>query len=305
MRNTIIDCILEQAKNNPNIILMTADLGYSVMEDFMLKLPHQFINTGIAEQNMIGVAAGLALSGKKVFVYTIAPFATMRCFEQIRVDLCYHNLDVTIIGVGGGFAYGTLGITHYALEDITIMKSLPNMKVFSPADPLEAKFIFNKALHIGGPSYIRLNRGGEDNILERNFDGVDIGDPLQIINKKSKKVIFATGNIVSEAYVATLSLLKKDCPVSLYSMPFIKPLNENEVLDILKDKQYVFSIEEHNVIGGLGSTIADIIAQNNINIELVKLGIQDKYFNLTGKQDYMRNAAGISAEAIEKIIKNY
>ena len=170
MRNTVINHILEAAKKDSSIILMTADLGYSVMEKFIEELPKQFINIGIAEQNMIGVAAGLALAGKKVFVYTIAPFATMRCFEQIRVDVCYQNLDVTIIGVGGGYAYGTLGTTHYALEDLAVMRALPNMKVMCPADPQEAALVANKAIQVGGPNYIRLNRGGEENIHNKPKD---------------------------------------------------------------------------------------------------------------------------------------
>jgi transketolase len=305
MRNTTINYILEAAKKDPNIVLMTADLGYSVMEKFMEELPKQFINTGIAEQNMIGVAAGLALSGKKVFVYTIAPFATMRCFEQIRVDVCYQNLDVTIVGVGGGFAYGTLGTTHYALEDISIMRSLPNMKVMCPADPNEAISVVEKALQMGGPSYIRLNRGGEVNIVGSiDQKSIVVGDPIGITEGKNNTgvAVFSCGNILSEAHKAVGMLNEKGKVVSLFSFPFVKPVNKEILIDIIKKHKTIFTVEEHTVIGGFGSMIAEIIAEEDLGVKLVRLGVEDKYFDFVGKQDYMRDAAGISAEKIEKLI---
>lgn len=305
MRNTTISCIFEEAKRNSNIILLTADLGYSVMEKLLLELPKQCINTGIAEQNMIGVAAGLALSGKKVFVYTIAPFATMRCFEQIRVDACYQNLDVTIIGVGGGFAYGTLGTTHYALEDIAIMRSLPNMKVFCPADSFEAELIAKKAIIDGGPSYIRLNRGGEQKIGNREANDCDIDSPGHLLGDNNIVVVIACGNIVEEAHRAVESVINNGRQVSLYSLPVIKPLNKDNIVQIIKGSKVVVTVEEHNIIGGLGSAIAEIIAESCSGPELVRLGVNDEYFTFIGKQDFMRDAAGISAEKIEKIIMQY
>lgn len=306
MRNTIIDVIFETAKKNKNVILMTADLGYSVMEKFIEELPNQFINTGIAEQNMVGLAAGLALSGKKVFIYTIAPFATMRCFEQIRVDICYHNLDVTIIGVGGGFAYGTLGNTHYALEDIAIMRSLPQMKIMCPSDPAEAKMVAELAVNIGGPSYIRLNRGGEQNILEVDYTQIKFGDPVCVHKQnKSNIAILVCGNILSEANQAVVDLAIEGISLELYSIPFIKPVNKNKILEILSDKKYIFTIEEHNIIGGLGSMIAEIMAESDCSAKLVRLGIPDKYFSFIGKQDFMRDCAGISVSKIKEIIKSY
>jgi transketolase len=306
MRNTIINVILEAARKNPDIILMTADLGYSVMEKFIEELPGQFINAGIAEQNMIGLAAGLALSGKKVFVYTIAPFATMRCFEQIRVDLCYHNLDVTVIGVGGGFAYGTLGNTHYALEDIAIMRSLPEMKVMCPSDPTEARMVAEFAMKLGGPSYIRLNRGGEQDISGVNLGDIRFGDPIRVCGQETGKIaLLVCGNILSEAYQAALDLLKEGVSLELYSVPFIKPVNADKILDILDNKDNIFTIEEHNIIGGLGSMIAEIMAESSCKARLVRLGIPDKYFSFIGKQDFMRDHAEISAAKIKETIRKY
>lgn len=307
MRNITINYIFEAAKKNPNIILMTADFGYSVMDKFIQELPKQFINVGIAEQNMIGLAAGLALSGKKVFVYTIVPFATMRCLEQIRVDVCYQNLDVTVIGVGGGYAYGTSGTTHYALEDLAIMRSLPNMKVMSPADINEAVLVVNKAIEIGGPGYIRLNRGGEINIADAvGYSNIEFGNPIKVIENKNDVAILSCGNILSEAYKASISLIEKGRNVSLFSFPFLKPVNRDAIIDIIKNYKIIFTVEEHNIIGGLGSLVAEIIAEENLNVRLVRLGVEDKYFDFIGKQGYMRDQAGISAQKIEqKIINNF
>lgn len=306
MRNTIINKIFSAAKQNSNIILITADLGYSVMEKFQEELPNQFINSGIAEQNMIGVAAGLALSGKKVFVYSIVPFAVMRCFEQIRVDICYQNLDVTIIGVGGGFAYGTLGVTHYGIEDIAIMRSLPNMKIMCPADPREASLIFEKIFKTGGPTYIRINRGGENEIYNKDETNLDISKPIKVLDNESEYSIFSCGNILDEAYKASINLLNRDKRISLYSCPSIKPFDKDEFLKITNKTKVIYTIEEHNIIGGLGSIIAEIIAEENLNIRLVRFGINDEYFKFIGKQDYMRDICGISSKRIEMVItKNY
>ncbi|MDD2757946.1 MAG: transketolase C-terminal domain-containing protein [Patescibacteria group bacterium] len=305
MRNTVVEYIIGEARKNQDIILITADLGYSVVEKFKMEFPDRFFNIGIAEQNMIGVAAGLALSGKKVFLYSIAPFAIMRCFEQIRVDLCYQNLDVTILGVGGGFAYGTSGTTHNAVEDLAIMRALPNMKVMCPADPNEAVQVIKKAVITGGPSYIRLNRGGEKNVISNlDYESIKLGDLVEIYkNKKNGGVaIFSCGSILSEAYRAASDLVERGENVALYSCPFLKPINREKIVDILRNRHSVITVEEHTILGGLGSTMAEIIAEENLNIKLVRLGVEDKYFNFIGTQDYMRDQAGLSAQKIEQKI---
>lgn len=306
MRNAIINRILEEAKKNPNIVLMTADLGYSVTDKFAAELPEQFYNTGIAEQNTIGVAAGLALSGKKVFVYSFATFATARCLEQIRVDVCYHNLDVTIIGASGGFASGTLGVTHYGLEDVADMRSLPCMKVMSPADPWEAKLAVEYALANGGPAYIRVNRSGEAEIMEIKPSPVDFSNPILIHESNDDLVIFSTGNVTSEACKAVKNMVdeQRNTP-ALYSVPLLKPLNVDKIIEIIKNKKVIFTVEEHSIIGGLGTAIAEIIAENMLPIRLVRLGTPDDYFDFIGKQDYMREASGISADKIKEVILRY
>ena len=208
MRNTVINTIHAAAKLNKNIMFLTADLGYSVIENFQKELPEQIINVGISEQNMIGVAAGLALSGKKVFVYSIAPFVTLRCLEQIKVDVCYQNLDVTIIGVGGGYAYGNLGVTHHSIEDLGVMRSLPNMKIVSPADSIEAGALAKAIISARGPFYIRLNHGKEPNIHQTKELKVKIGKGLVL--KEGKDVtLLAIGNIAGERWRRPKSWKKK------------------------------------------------------------------------------------------------
>ena len=158
MRTAFVNTLIELAEKDENIYLLTGDLGFSVLEGFIQKFPERFINCGVAEQNMMGVAAGLALSGKKPYVYSIIPFVTMRCFEQVRNDICYQNLDVKIVGVGSGLAYGFLGATHHAIEDIAILRVLPNMTILSPGDPTEARELTLKSYQTKNPTYLRLNK---------------------------------------------------------------------------------------------------------------------------------------------------
>jgi transketolase len=308
MRNTIINEICNVAENNPNIMLIIADLGYSSVEKFAEKFPDQFINTGIAEQNAMGIAAGLALAGKKIFIYSIIPFITMRCFEQIRVDVCYQNLDITIIGVGGGFAYGTLGVTHYGLEDISIMRTLPNMKIFCPSDPLEAKYIFQKVLNLGGPSYIRINRGGENNIYnkENNQSIIKGSQIIHVLgNKEDEIAVLVCGNILEEAKKAIDILLESNIKISLYSCPFVKPINKDELLKELKNKTLIFTVEENTIIGGFGSAIAEFITEENLSLRLIRMGIKDEYCKFIGRQDYMRDINNLSCDKIKENINKY
>jgi transketolase len=213
-------------------------------------------------------------------------------------------LDVTVIGVGGGFAYGTLGATHYALEDIAVMRALPGMKIMCPSDPAEAKMAAELAVKIGGPSYIRLNRGGEQNISGVDLSHVEFGDPIDVFGKgRSDTAVFACGNILSEARQAVSDLSKEGVLLELYSVPFIKPANRDKILKILEGKKNIFTVEEHNIIGGLGSLMAEIMAESNCGAKLVRLGVPDKYFDFIGRQDFMRDQAGISAAKIKETIK--
>ena len=302
MRNTVINTIFQQAQLNKDIIFITADLGYSVIENFQRELPEQFINVGIAEQNMIGLAAGLALAGKKVFVYSIVPFVTLRCLEQIKVDICYQNLDITIIGVGGGFAYGSLGVTHHAIEDLGVMRTLPNMKVVAPSDPEEAKKLITKLIDIGGPAYLRLNRGGEKNIIsEIEQQSFKFGEGRKI-RGGGEILILAIGAILENALTAVEKLAEQKIIVSLVSLPVLKPLNKEYLEKIVKEKKVLITLEEHNIIGGLGSAVAEFIAERGIEIKFKRLGVLDTYPSEIGRQDYLRELFNLSADKITEVI---
>jgi transketolase len=197
-------------------------------------------------------------------------------------------------------------VTHYGLEDVADMRSLPYMKVMSPADPWEAKLAAEYALENGGPAYIRVNRSGEADIMENKPAQVDFSNPILINEGNNGLVIFSTGNVTSEACKAVKSVAgTQSTAPTLYSVPLLKPLNVKNIIEIIKDKKVVITVEEHTIVGGLGTTIAEIIAENMLPIRLVRLGTPDAYFDFIGKQDYMRDAAGISADKIEKVILEY
>ncbi|MDD3262623.1 MAG: transketolase C-terminal domain-containing protein [Candidatus Absconditabacteria bacterium] len=301
MRNAVIDYIYEKAKDDKNIMLLVGDLGYSVIEQFQTDLPEQFINIGIAEQNMIGIAAGMALTGKKVFCFSIVPFLTMRAYEQIRIDVCSQNLDVNLIGVGGGFAYGSLGNTHYGIEDINVMKGLPNMKILAPADKIESNVCMDYLFANKGPFFVRLNRGGEPDVHTNLLTNINIEKGVEI-KKGTDICLFSTGIILGTVLKTAEILEKKGLSTQIISLPLIKPLSQDVVLNYLRDKKGVFTIEEHNVIGGLGDSIASIIAENNIDIKFKKIGIPDIFPSTVGNQDYMRTLVLLDEENLSKNI---
>lgn len=308
MRNSVVSKIYEYAKINKNVVFLTADLGYSVIEEFQSELPDQCVNMGISEQNMVGVAAGLALEGKKVFVYSIVPFATMRCFEQIRVDICYQNLDVTIIGIGGGFAYGTLGTTHHAIEDVGIMRTLPNMKIFAPADPYEAAVLMGRIFEAGGPSYVRLNRGGESCVFkeESKYRVVNIGR-ANVLRNGGDASILACGDIVKVALEAAERLSSEHrIEVQVVSVHTLKPIDVEYIKKIALEVNLIITLEEHNIIGGLGSAVSEILAEENTGAAFKRLGVQDVYPTVVGKQEFLRRVHNISVEdVINTVVKHY
>ena len=282
MRNTVINTIHAAAKLNKNIMFLTADLGYSVIENFQKELPEQIINVGISEQNMIGVAAGLALSGKKVFVYSIAPFVTLRCLEQIKVDVCYQNLDVTIIGVGGGYAYGNLGVTHHSIEDLGVMRSLPNMKIVSPADSIEAGALAKAIISARGPFYIRLNHGKEPNIHQTKELKVKIGKGLVL--KEGKDVtLLAIGNIAGEALAAAKILEEKGINAEVISLHTLKPLDEDLIGELAKKKSDFYHGRKQ-YFRRFGFGCGEQIAENNFKVKFKRFWRGDRYPEVVGRR---------------------
>jgi len=303
MRNTVINQLFEYTSKNPNVYLLTGDLWYSVVDEFALKLPNQFINVWIAEQNMIGIAVGLALTWKKVFCFSIIPFVTMRCYEQIRVDVCYQNVDVNLIWVWWWFAYGTAWSTHYGIEDINVMRWLPNMKILAPADKIEAKKCMKYILDNKGPFYMRLNKWGETDIHIDDLTEKDISKPIEV-QPGTEILIIVTGNILQSAKIIVENLKENWISVQLLSIPMIKPIGSKYILECVKWKKAVFTIEEHTIIGWLGSTIAEILAENKIGITFKRFGINDSFPVLVGDQEYMRDQNGLDKNIIiDNILK--
>lgn len=301
MRNSIILKIHEQMKINKSIYFLTGDLGYNLLEDIEKDFPDRFINVGIAEQNMMGMSAGLALSGKKVYVYSIIPFVTMRCFEQIRNDLCYHDADVTILGVGAGLSYGILSSTHFALEDVAILKSLPNMTIFSPADEKEALCGLDYFQNYHHPLYFRIGNKIEPIVFSNNYR-FTFGKGYEI-SKGESGVIFASGPILSEVKIALEKIRRLvNKKFTLISVPTIKPLNRKYVLQKCQNQNIIFTVEEHSVVNGLGSSVADIISQKKNTPPLFKLGTNDVFIDKIGNQKYLRKALKLDSDGISEFI---
>lgn len=303
MRNHLINKITELAGQNENMMLITADLGFSVIEKFKERFPNRYINVGIAEQSMAAIAAGLALEGNTVFIYSIGNFPTLRCIEQIRNDICYHNANVKILAVGSGFAYGTLGMTHHATEDLAIMRALPNMKVFTPCDSISAEAIAQAICKINGPCYVRLERGGEPEIFSKD-EKFEIGK-LKEIRKGYDIAVITIGTVINEAIKAADILREKNNYISVYSVYSLKPIDKEQILEIAKEYKYIITVEEHQITGGLGSTIAEIIAENNMNTKIIRLGLNDEFTSVVGNQEYLREIYKIDYKNIlNKIINN-
>lgn len=304
MRTAFITKLTEMARKDKDIYLITSDLGFSVFEEFQDEFPDRFINVGIAESAMIGIAAGLAMNGKRVYVYSIIPFVTMRCFEQIRVDLCYQNLNVNLVGVGGGLSYGQQGATHHAIEDISIMRSLPNMKVICPGDPFETENAIEQVVNMEGPSFIRLNKNREPRLYDEKNVEFKIGRSIKIFRGNEISII-TTGNMLEQSIDITKKLKDNGYSVNLISMHTIKPIDKKAIKECIDKTNYIFTIEEHNIIGGLASAVSEIIVENMTKLIVFKsFGIPDIYAYCSGSRDYFRKKYSIDTGSIyDNIIK--
>lgn len=303
MRDTFIKELEALAENDPKVILMTGDLGFGVFNSFIQKFPDQYINAGIAEPNMIGVATGMAMEEFKVFVYSIGNFATLRCVEQIRNDACYHKANVKIISVGGGFSYGALGISHHATEDIAILRSIPNITVLSPCTLWEAKEATRAIYSQEGTCYLRIDKSMGSEFLNTKED-FKIGHNRLLINGKDG-IIIATGGILKEAQTAIENLTGLGLNFGLISMHTIKPLDRQKLLEQLCNYKSIFTLEEHVLSGGLGSTIAEFLLANGLRPDnFYSFGLEDKFSSIVGSQEYLRKQYGLDAASVtDKILK--
>ena len=294
MRNRFSKILTDIAKKDEQLFLLVGDIGFNVFDDFIKSTPKQFLNAGVAESNMIGTAAGMAMNSIKPVVYTIIPFLLMRTFEQIRNDVCMHNLQVTLVGVGGGLSYDTLGPTHHAIEDIAIMRSLPNMQVLTPADPDEVEWLFPLALNHKGPTYFRLGKGGEKNLLlDEQKASRKPGSPHEII-KGERISIISCGPILSEALVVRDILNRNNINPAIVSIHSIKPFNKSEFIEKINDKDFIVTIEEHSIIGGLGDVVSDVLSGLQNSPIQIKFGIKDVFVKEVGSRDYQLETHGLS-----------
>lgn len=304
MRKHIINGILKKAELDDRIVLMVGDLGYNVVEEFRDRFPNRFFNCGIAESNMMSVATGMALEGDVVFVYSIGNFPTLRCLEQIRNCACYHNADVKIISVGGGFSYGTLGMTHHATEEIGILRTLPNIRIYAPADPYEADAVLEDMLINTGPCYVRLARG-KDRSLHDDIIRFPINQliPFREYSKDSYEVtILVTGPILEEAIKAESKLNEAGVYTRLFSVPTVKPIDELTIIRIASSSKYLVTMEEHSIFCGLGGAVSEILAETDHHSRLIRFGLKDVFSTEVGSRDYLRAYYEIDHMSVYKCI---
>jgi len=303
MRNDFVKQVKKEMEKNEDIFFLTADLGFNALEQIRDTFPDRFINVGIAEANMIGVASGLALTGKTVIAYSIASFLSMRAFEQIRVDACYHNLNVKLFGAGGGFNYAPHGVTHHTIEDLAIMRALPNMKIFNPAYSWEATEVTHATLTCDGPTYTRLGKAPATDFSKTGWK-FEIGRAYEVKNGKNI-VILSTGNILDVA-MRTAKILEKSLrkTVSVLSIPSVKPLDNKLILEKAKSAEALFTMEEHSIHGGLGGAVAELLSQANATPETFKIfGFPDRFVKDVGNRDYLLNKVNLSSDTLAETIK--
>ena len=297
MRDHVINELVHYFERDDNAFLITGDLGYKVLDEVKDRFNNRFLNVGIAEQNMTSIAAGLAKEGNCVFTYSIGNFSTLRCIEQIRNDICYPKLHVVILAVGSGFAYGNQGVTHHATEDLSILRSLPNMMVFSPGDPCEAVEAFHSAINYSGPSIIRLARNKDLSFHENPVSNIL---HLQKFYEAGNDItILTTGTALKEGQKLYHMLTNERLDVGLYSVPTIKPIDKESIVSIARKSKIIVTIEEHNIIGGIGSAVAEIVAELfGLRSKLIRFGLDDVFSSAVGDEDYLLDYYGISAKRV-------
>jgi len=302
MRDTFVRTLVEIAKKDKHIELVTGDLGFGVLKPYWEQCPDQFTNAGIAEQNMTAMAAGMALEGKTVFTYSIGNFPTLRCLEQVRNDCAYHHANVKVVCVGGGFVYGSLGMSHHATEDIAIMRSLPDMVVMAPGDLVEAEEATKAIAAYQGTCYLRLGRGGEKRIHEK-IDNFQIGKAIKV-HDGERFAILSAGAIFDEVQEAYNQLKEEGFNPMVYTFPTIKPIDREVIEKCARECDFIVTCEEHNIVGGFGSAVSEVMAEmRERKAYLVKVGLNDQFATKVGSQKYLRGEYQMDAKAIIEIIK--
>jgi transketolase len=299
MRNAFAAEITRLAAGDPRVVLLSADIGNRLFDPYKERQGERFLNCGVAEANMIGVAAGLALCGMRPVAYTITPFVTTRCLEQIRVDVAFQNLPVTIVGVGSGFSYAALNATHHSCEDIAFLRALPNMSIICPGDAVEVAPALRAALTHQGPVYIRLGKKNEPLVHDpQSAPEIELGRGL-VLSREGPVMLLATGVMLPIAVEAARLLGERGLPTGVVSLHTVKPLDTGLLSELFATKHLVATLEEHSIVGGLGGAVAEWLAdQEPTRARLLRLGSPDAFFREAGDQQHARQTFGLTAEAV-------
>ncbi|MBT3943510.1 MAG: 1-deoxy-D-xylulose-5-phosphate synthase [Chloroflexi bacterium] len=297
IRDALFEELFELATKDRSIMLLSGDQGAFSIKKFQDSIPDQYINVGVAEQNMISVAAGLAMSGHKVVVYGIIPFATIRCLEQIKVDLCAQNLPVTIAGVGAGYAYATDGPTHHAVHDMALMRVMPGMQVWNPSDHTMIANLVPQLVNDPGPKYIRLDKGAFPDLYAGSGD--DFSGGHTVLREGSDLMIVATGIMVHRALEVAETMSANGVDTGVTDLYRIKPLNEAGLLSAVSSSKRVATLEENSVVGGIGTVVSEVMAEAGAGIPVRKFGVADEFRWELGGRDPLQEADGLDASTLE------
>ncbi|WP_315792646.1 MULTISPECIES: transketolase family protein [unclassified Bradyrhizobium] len=300
MHDSFVKALENLAESDPRIILITGDLGFRVLNSYSQRFPDQFVNAGVAEQNMTAMACGMALSGARVFTYSIGNFPTLRCMEQLRNDVCYHRADVVVVAVGGGFSYGKLGMSHFATEDLAMMRTLPEMTVVAPSDPWQADVLTRQMQARGGPGYLRLEKGGAG--LASAPEAVKLGE-ARVVRGGGDVAIFAIGPILGSAVKAADLLAQEGISTQVVEIHTLKPFDQDTIARVSREVSAIITLEEHSVIGGLGGAVAEACLEAGSPPRLfLRIGIADKFSGVVGDQNYLRRLHGLDAESVKETV---
>lgn len=302
MRNALAEEITALAEHDTRIVLLSGDIGNRLFDEYKASFPDRFYNCGVAEANMTGVAAGMALSGLRPITYTITPFNTLRCLEQIKIDVCYHNVPVTIVGVGAGLSYSELGGTHQGCDDIAVLRTLPNMKLVCPGDSVEVRLALRAILNQEGPAYLRLGKKGEPVVHQREPAGFEIGKAM-VVQEGDTVCFLSTGNLLPVTMEAASVLQRMHVSPQVVSFHTVKPLDEAFLLRAFSSYELVVTLEEHGIIGGFGSAVAEWRSvRPEAGAQLCCIGTPNAFPEVVGDHQDARALSGLTAESIAQTV---
>jgi transketolase len=302
VRDTFIKRLTEIAARDPRVLLITGDLGFGVLTEFAKRYPKQYLNAGVAEQNMTGLATGLAMEGRTVFTYSIGNFPTLRCLEQIRNDACYHDANVKVVAIGGGFSYGALGISHHATEDLAIMRALPDITVVAPGDDWETEEATDALVTTPGTCYLRLDKASAG-CTNRPGEVFRLGKARRLREGRDLTLV-STGGILEVALAAADTLAKQGVKLRVLSMHTVKPLDEQAVFAACQETGGLVTLEEHSVAGGLGGAVAELCLEAGVLPKLFhRIGLRTGFSSIVGSQSYLRGRYGMDEGAVVQAVK--